>query len=57
MPKKSIDMYVVRDFIPRIQDGQLNHLFIKFDSIIDRLISIKDLTDEANTLIRVNEII
>lgn len=49
--KKSIDMYGVRDFIPRLQDGQLSHFFIKFDNIIDLLISVEESTNDAfNTL-------
>ena len=44
---KSIDMYSVRDYLPRLQDGNLNHFLIKFDNIIDLLIAIEDSTNDA----------
>lgn len=48
---KSIDMYGVRDFLPRLHDGQLSHFFIKFDNIIDLLISVEEsINDAFNTL-------
>ena len=40
-----------RDFLPRLHDGQLSHFFIKFDNIIDLLISIEEsINDAFNTL-------
>lgn len=44
---KSIDMYSVRNYLPRLQDGNLNHFLIKFDNIIDLLIAIEDSTNDA----------
>tara|TARA_Y200000002_G_scaffold284620_1_gene238614 strand:+ start:1789 stop:3066 length:1278 start_codon:yes stop_codon:yes gene_type:complete len=44
---KSIDMYGVRDFLPRLHDGQLSHFFIKFDNIIDLLISVEESINDA----------
>ena len=40
-------MYSVRNYLPRLQDGNLNHFLIKFDGIIDLLISIEESTNEA----------
>ena len=49
--EKSIDMYHARNYLPRLQDGQLSHFFIKFDNIIDLLVSIEESTNDAfNTL-------
>ena len=45
--EKSIDMYSVRNYLPRLQDGDLNHFLIKFDGIIDLLISIEESKNEA----------
>ncbi len=47
--KKSIEMYGVRDFIPHLQEGELSHFFIKFDHIIDLLMSIEEATNDAFT--------
>ena len=44
---KSIDMYSLRNYLPRLQDGNLNHFLIKFDNIIDLLIAIEDSTNDA----------
>lgn len=44
---KSIDMYGVRDFLPRLHDGQLSHFFIKFDNIIELLISVEESINDA----------
>ena len=46
-PDKSIDMYSLRNYLPRLQDGNLNHFLIKFDNIIDLLIAIEDSTNDA----------
>ena len=47
--KSSIEMYGVRDFTPHIQEGELSHFFIKFDDIIDLLMSIEEATNDAFT--------
>ncbi|MBU25033.1 MAG: hypothetical protein CMD99_03275 [Gammaproteobacteria bacterium] len=45
--KKSIDMFGVRDFLPHLHDSQLSHFFIKFDNIIDLLISVEESINDA----------
>lgn len=47
--KNSIEMFGVRDFIPQIQKGELSHFFIKFDDIIDLLMSVEEATNDAFT--------
>ena len=49
--KKSIDMHGVRDFLPHLHKGQLSHFFIKFDNIINLLVSVEESINIAfNTL-------
>ena len=52
---KSIDMYGVRDFLPRLHDGQLSHFFIKFDNIIDLLISVEESINDAFSTLDTSE--
>lgn len=48
--KKSMDIYG-RDARPHLHDSQLSHFFIKFDNIIDLLISVEEsINDAFNTL-------
>ena len=53
--KNSIEMYGVRDFIPHLQKGELSHFFIKFDHIIDLLMSIEEATNDAFTALDTNK--
>ena len=53
--KKSIDMFGVRGFLPKLHDGQLSHFFIKFDNIIDLLISIEESINNAFNILNPNE--
>jgi hypothetical protein len=45
--KKSMDIFGVRDFLPHLHDGQLSHFFIKFDNIVDSLISVEESINDA----------
>ena len=53
--KNSIEMYSIRDFIPHLQEGELSHFFIKFDHIIDLLMSIEEATNDAFTNLDTNK--